>query len=125
MQRHILRGNIKAVKHSKLISAYNNNNSMTNSFCFRSLWVFNSSMKTYLMRVSKIMEVFHKYVPTQTGTGTLTLPNGNSLDFDNHQIPYLESINSLLPVVVEQQHSVGITINKPRRPGTSHRGLAC
>ena len=57
------------------------------------------------------MEVFHKYVPTQTGTGMLTLPNGNSLDFDNHQIPYLEAINSLLPVVVEQQHSVGIMIN--------------
>ena len=27
------------------------------------------------------MEVFHKYVPTRAGTGTLMLPNDNSLDF--------------------------------------------
>ena len=36
-----------------------------------------------LDEMSKIMEVFHKYVPTQAGTGTLMLPNGNSLDFDD------------------------------------------
>ncbi len=36
-----------------------------------------------LDEMSKIMESLHKYVPTRTSEGNLTLPNGESLTYDN------------------------------------------